>query len=122
MSNAETIAKLQNEVALLNMAICRLLMSDDEVKMARAVARAKGIPVAPDLPVDELIAACEGYRQALDQAFAMLISCSGPRGWPMKEQFLPSQSAMWPAAVEGTRVLEEVIAKKKAPPPLAGEG
>jgi hypothetical protein len=55
--------------------------------------------------IDKLVAACKAYHAALDSAFAMLINVT--RG-VKHEPFFPSKSPMWPAMVEGKRLVEEI--------------
>lgn len=57
--------------------------------------------------VRKLIAACEAYHQALDLAFAILVQST--RGVEM-EPFMPSQSRMWPAMVDGKAAVAEAHA------------
>jgi hypothetical protein len=56
--------------------------------------------------VEKLLAVCRAYGDALDMAFAALVTATTQ---PM-EPFVPSQSPMWPAMANGKRVVEEVDA------------
>jgi len=60
--------------------------------------------------VDKLLAACAAYHKALDTALAMLIIAS-QEGYA-RELFLPSQSALWPAVVNGRHTVAEVQAAR----------
>lgn len=62
--------------------------------------------------IDRLIGACRAYHDALDMAFAMLIITTGDHPQRMP-QFFPSESGMWPAAVEGKRIVDEIEAARK---------
>jgi hypothetical protein len=62
--------------------------------------------------IQKLLAACEAYHDALDQAFAMLIGSSYSN--PKMEEFFPSRSAMWPAMRDGHAVLHAVKAELNA--------
>lgn len=57
--------------------------------------------------IEELLAACKAYHAALDLALAKLIEVSHGRAIA---PFMPSQSPMWPALVNGHRVMVEAEA------------
>ena len=58
--------------------------------------------------IDQLLAACRAYHDALDRAFAALIEAT--RGKPT-EPFFPTKSPMWPAMVAGHDIMLKIEAE-----------
>ena len=65
--------------------------------------------------IDKLVAACRAYHHALDTTFAMLIMATRNDHGQPQEPFFPSKSPMWPAIVEGKKVVDEIEAARKSP-------
>jgi hypothetical protein len=129
-------AKLQEITGVARPAFVLMVAPTENVQYVANVKREDGVSlikgllerwsnpdVPPDLALhqkDELVAsllkACEAYHAALDMAFAALIAATHYPG-QVTQPFMPSQSPMWPAVVNGKAAIDAA----KAALAFAGE-